>query len=438
MAINFPQSQEELFNRISADIKSELPNSNPQLRNSFLRALTVAYAGRSYDVYQQLKEILKQAFPDTATGEYLRRHGGWVGIDVLAATRSQGYITLRGVEGTNVPVGTEFQDSLGNVFSVTESATVSLIETAVSSIERSGNIVTVTTAQDHNLGTGIEVTISGANQADYNGTHEITVTATDEFIYTIDTTPTTPATGTITVASYTCSARVESEEAGAEQNKQAGETLTITSPIAGLDNEAVVQFAAIGGGTDEESDDDYRIRVLYEYQNPVALFNEAAIVSRAKKVNGVTRVFVQPMTPYVGATTVYFTRDNDDTIIPEASEMETVRNTLLEILPCITDPEDLIVAAPTPVPVNITFTNLTPNTTTMQDAIRANLEVYFKEQTEVGLDIIEAAYTSVIYQTVDLETGDIVEDFALSAPSGDVAIASDELAVLGTVSFSIL
>ena len=45
---------------------------------------------------------------------------------------------------------------------------------------------------------------------------------------------------------------------------------------------------------------------------------------------------------------------------------------------------------------------------------------------------------ALIHDIGELETGDIVEDFALSAPSGDVAIASDELAVLGTVSFSIL
>lgn len=69
---------------------------------------------------------------------------------------------------------------------------------SVTSITRSGATVTVTTSTAHNLITDQVVTIAGANEADYNGDHMVTVTSSTVFTYTIATTPATPATGTIT------------------------------------------------------------------------------------------------------------------------------------------------------------------------------------------------------------------------------------------------
>jgi len=60
--------------------------------------------------------------------------------------------------------------------------------------------VTTTATVDHTghgMATGDFVLISGANQDEYNGAFEITVTGVDDYTYTVDGTPTTPATGTI-------------------------------------------------------------------------------------------------------------------------------------------------------------------------------------------------------------------------------------------------
>ena len=70
---------------------------------------------------------------------------------------------------------------------------------AVSSVTRSGSLVTVTTSADHGLMVDDFVTISGANETDYNGAHRIySVPTSTTFTYTTTATPTTPATGTIT------------------------------------------------------------------------------------------------------------------------------------------------------------------------------------------------------------------------------------------------
>lgn len=70
---------------------------------------------------------------------------------------------------------------------------------SVSSITRTSSTATVTTSSAHGYSTGDLVHIIGANQADYNGEYEITVLTPTTFTYTVANSPSTPATGTITV-----------------------------------------------------------------------------------------------------------------------------------------------------------------------------------------------------------------------------------------------
>jgi len=67
----------------------------------------------------------------------------------------------------------------------------------VSSITRSSTTATCSTATPHGRTTGEYVQIRGADQAEYNGTVQVTVTDSDTFTYTVSGSPATPATGTI-------------------------------------------------------------------------------------------------------------------------------------------------------------------------------------------------------------------------------------------------
>ena len=51
----------------------------------------------------------------------------------------------------------------------------------------------------------------------------------------------------------------------------------------------------------------------------------------------------------------------------------------------------------------------------------------------VGENVDEDAYRSAIYNTVDPDTGELVDTFSLSGPVGDVVIASGEIGVLGSI-----
>ena len=157
-------------------------------------------------------------------------------------------------------------------------------------------------------------------------------------------------------------------------------------------------------------------------------------------------VFGSPATPATGtilaATDVppgqvitYFMRDNDADPIPTTSEIQDVKDKLDEILPATTSTYDNIVLAPTSLSVAFTFTAVFPDTTTMRAAVEANLDQFFDERVDVGVDISEDAYRAAIQNTVDPDTGDVVQSFTLSAPTGDITVAGGEIPVRGTVTW---
>jgi uncharacterized phage protein gp47/JayE len=431
MAVNFP-TRDELNNSTKADIQSNLSGSNPFLRNSFLGAIATSFSLRIFDFYQQLQELLNQFL--NLGSQFLTVVASWFGITQLAATIASGNTVAEGTAGTAIPISSTLTDSNGVEYTTTAAANISAQSITVT-LARVGSVVTATASSSHNLANNINVTISGANETDYNGTFSITVISATQFTYLITTTPATPATGTISAAFNTALVPIQSSGSnpyGADRNQDAGTALTFSVPIPSVNEATYVPWEEITGGTDQETTEDFKVRTLDRIQNPIALFNVAAIENQVKLINGNTRVWVEEVTPAAGQVTVYFTRD-DDGVIPAPGDVTTTKNKLLEIKPAHTEDADVIVAAPDAVDVPFSFSALSPNTSTMQASISASLALFFKERTEVGEDLTQTAYDSAIFNTIDTSTGERVASFTLSAPSGDVTIASGKLPTLGTI-----
>lgn len=292
MPINFPRSRKEVDNRAKADVKSKLPNSNPWLKNSFLGAMVTGYSGRIYENYLQLKNALLQMFPDTARGAYLERWGSYVSINRNAPTVATGYVVLAGTAGSVIPAGTVLADSNNVLYTTDTEVTIQTTTQSILTLTRSGSLVTAICSSNHRLATGMEVEIDGAVESEYNGTFEITVVSETTFTYDCSGTPSTPATGTITVNHTSGYVKVTSETKGSDTNQSSGVQLSISTPVSGLASTAYVAYDEIGGGADLEDDESYRDRVIFRYQNPLALFNSNSIINEARKVSGVTRVWV--------------------------------------------------------------------------------------------------------------------------------------------------
>jgi uncharacterized phage protein gp47/JayE len=432
--LNLP-SLTDIINRIRADVRSLLSTLDPTIFGSFIRGITDSNAGRHYDNVQLIAQLEKELFPQTAEGEALERWGGYERLSRFPASASSGNATATGVASTLIPALTSFRSADGELYTTVSDATIADLVTSITSLTRSGTTVTAITASAHNLASNLSVTIAGAVESDYNGTFTITVISETSFTYEITGTPSSPATGTITVTCTCVTLDLESNETAANTNLDNGAELTLTSPIAGVDAIAYVQFAGIKGGADEESDEDYLVRVLQSRGNPVANFNPAAIEKEARTIQGVTRVKVKRITPEIGAVTILFVRDDDDNIIPDAAEVAEVRAVLLVILPAQSDEADLVVTAPTPVTTDYNFSSIVPDTVTMRHAIEDNLADFYRNEVDFETDITEDKYRSAIINTIDPETGDSLISFVLSSPTGDIPVTTDSIGVLGSVIF---
>ena len=437
MALPTPSSAKEVDQRAKIDVQRELATSNPFLRNSWLGSLVTAFSNRVFDFYYFLTQAALEAIPDTAVVLLSRWAAIW-GITRTPASVATGNLVATGTVGKIIPSGTVYAASDGKTYTTQEAATVTQKAISVDSLTFAAGTVTLTTDADHGIASNVLIAVSGATDSDYDVTGKVcTVTGAKTLTYTVTGSPATPENSSPATLTVTTGVLVvNSDGFGNAQNQLLDASLTVQSPINGVADAVSVDFGTLGGGTDQEIVAAFRTRFLDRIQKPVAHFNVAEITSVAKTVAGVTRVFVQEVTPAVGQVTIYFMRDNDTPSIPDAAEVVVVKAALDTIRPVNTAPADMIVAAPLAVPTNFALSALSPDTASMRLAITASLEQFFAETPEVGVAIPEDAYRSAIFNTVDLTNADVVVSFTLtSPPSGAIAITSGEIGTLGTVTY---
>lgn len=431
--LTFPTLQ-EVVQRILIDAQNEFPQSNPYLPNSYINAMLTSWAGRSFENNNQLQALFTLLFLNTTSDNFLDEWGSIYGLTRQSASPASGIAVAEGVLGTIIPAATVLINSAGAQYQTVAEVSIQLISLPLTLV-RTGSVVTATATSNHNLATGLSISIIDSPLADYNGTFQVIVLDDFNFTYTITTLPATPTTGTL--EAFIAPFEVNSEEFGSDKNLNSGDTLSFQGVIPGItDNSSKVQIDGVQGGQDNETNDEFRDRLLFRTRNPVANFSESAIEQQAKLIQGVTRVFVQSVTPSAGFVTVYFVRDNDPTIIPTPTEVITVTNSILEIKPAEVPTANVIVSAPTPVLVDFTFTLLSPDVGTLRTAVTANLVQFFKDNAGVGDDLLKLAYDAAIFNTIDPETGLTVTNFTLSDPTGDVVIAANEIGILNNVTFT--
>ena len=424
-----------IIDRIRADVKSILPDLDPTIFESLISGITDANAGRHYDNVLTILQLADELFPDTAIRANLERWAAYEGLVSFPASQSSGNVVFQGDVGTIVYVDSEFKTSDENTYVSQQTVEVTSKVIQVTSLTRSGSTVTATTTSNHGLATNITAIISGANESEYNGSFDIVVTGLKSFTYEITGSPSTPATGTIIVSCDCVSIPMNSDATGIDKNLDSGATVNFVTQITGVNVEGYVDFNGFTGGRDIETTSSLYRRTVHSRSNPVANFNVAAIEKQMFLIQGVTRVLVKRNTPNVAQVTSLFVRDGDDNIIPSASEVNEVNNSILEILPVTSEVSDVITKSPTGIITNYVFTSISPNTPTMKDAIKQSLIALYEDNATFETDLDEDKYRSAIINTIDSKTGERLNSFSLSTPSGDITISTDEIPILGTVSF---
>lgn len=442
--------QQDVTGKLQGYSRGRLTGLDPTVttRRGFIGPLIKSLSSALRDWYVTLKRFADyEPWPQSATENFLV-NGWWVPITRLTrnpAAPAAGKLVVTGLSGSVVPEGTQFTGARG-VYLVDSSQSIVSQGLLISSLIRVGSrVIAETVAETHNLATGLQVTISGADQADYNGTYPITVTGENEFTYDIgDLTPTTPATGSITASGVWGNIDVTCTETGPNGNIDAGTGIALAASLTGVDPTAIVTFGGIGGGTTIEDLEDYRARVIEALGTDFGAFSAAEIKIIAKQIPGVTRVWVHeaelyegsPLEVYEGQVKIAFVRDGDANIFPSAQEVARVKQHIIDtMLPAHTAEDDVMVISPTRREIDFAFTALVPDTASMRSAIRASLDVFFSEGVDFATDIEEDAYRCAVRDAWDFERRQGVKSFTLSEPTSTIDIGSTELPVLGTITW---
>lgn len=449
MPLSYP-TLEQLIETARAEFRRQLPDIDPTVFGSWARGFIDGCGAMAHALGFVVRDLEQELFPQTATGEFLDRWGAYENLPRNPATGANGFVSLNGTVATVINAGQQFTGSNDVVYTVLSPSAVEVVGLLVTSLTRVGTTATAITATPHRLATSMKTTIAGALELAYNGLVTVTVTGENSFTYQVAGSPTTPASGTITETSNFASLNVQAATTGPGTNMLAGGTLNVSLP--NLDTLAYVQFGALGGGADLESDADYRDRIIESRSNISGVFTEDQIKIAARTVPGNTRVFVKrPVTslgsgtpgtpaysPAPGQVVVIILRDDDANIIPTQTILDQTKAVIISQgrLPAHTRAADVFVLAPVAQVVNFTFSAINPNTETMKTSIRNQLTAFFQDSVTFEEDIPAASYNGAIQNTRDTVTGDRLMSFTLSSPLASIVVADGNIPVLGSVTFA--
>lgn len=225
------------------------------------------------------------------------------------------------------------------------------------------------------------------------------------------------------IAAGAATVTIEAEVAGPDGNGPAGQSLTLVSPIAGVQSVAVTAAGGLIDGAAEESDADLLARLLLKLRNPPHGGNRADYIAWTLELAGVTRAWVYPGWMGVGSVGVAFVMDGRVDIIPLVADIEDVQDHL-DVLRPVT--ADVTVFAPTPLPLTLSI-NAQPPTPEVEAAIEAEIrDLLFREAEPGGTLLI-----SHIREAISIAPGE--HDHQLIAPIGNVECAPGEMLVFGGI-----
>jgi uncharacterized phage protein gp47/JayE len=447
MPLSIPK-REEVAGALETYVRSELPNLDPApKRRSKIGAWVKSLGSALFDWYKKLKDYAdNDPFPQTARGDFL--FNGWwrplTKLNPLGAAPSRGVVAFTGLAGTLIPAELELQAN-NQTFKTKTPGAIAFQSLVLQSLtyDAANGLCIAVCESEHQLATGVLVSITDAADTAYNGIKAVTVVDERDFTYQPSTVPGSPSTTGAKASATWGIAVVQSEASGVAQNLGNGSTLSVVSAPTGVDATAIATYGGISGGTDVESAEDYRLRILKALGTDFGMFSADEIEIVCKTVPGVTRVWIRQASLFgtngvnEGQVKIAFVRDGDVNPIPTPQEIADVKATIINnIMPAHTAEEDVIVIAPTRKLVDINISALAPDTPTMRTAIKAQLAQFFREQTTFAQSIELIEIECAIKATVDLAMNAKLRTFTLSNPTTNITVGADELPMLGTVSFN--
>lgn len=227
--------------------------------------------------------------------------------------------------------------------------------------------------------------------------------------------------------------QVQAEDVGDATNMDAGEVLTLSSTVPGVQPNGV--SGVLSGGAEIEPVSQVLERLLFRKRNPPMGGAPHDYVAWCREVSGVTRAWCEDF--YQGGSTVgyAFVFDDREDILPTVTDQQTMADYIYRHQDPATGVD---VGRPAGleaiyIPLMLKATDLaiqlTPDTDENRQAVQTNLEAYWKTLSPGSTLLVSKVRTAI---------GEIdsVDDYALDL-TNDITAEADELHALGALSWAI-
>jgi uncharacterized phage protein gp47/JayE len=212
-------------------------------------------------------------------------------------------------------------------------------------------------------------------------------------------------------------------------NLDPGTVLALQSQLTGIVDSITVD--TLDGGTDDETDDELRARVLQRIREPPMGGDADDYVAWAESVAGVTRAWCAPMEMGVGTVSVRFMMDDlraSNGGFPLQTDVDAVSAYLDTVRPVTV--KECYVLAPLKQPIDFDIANLNPDTTAVRAAIeQAILDMLYQYATP-GQTIYAAWKFSAVLGAAG------VVSFDMTTVEDDMMPDAGHMATLGDIYYS--
>jgi uncharacterized phage protein gp47/JayE len=347
-------------------VNASLPGADANVPNSVLRVMSDNQGALCHLTLQYVDWLSLQLLPDTAETEWLDRHGDiWLtnadgSTGRKMATLATGTANFQGIiDGSIVPAGTQLQS-----------------------------------------GVSMPAGTDSPNQA-----------VSFELLEDIITSAATPVVGNIRAL-----------DPGSFGNLPDDSPLSMgQNPVPGVSTEAFVVH--LTGGTDDETDEQLRTRILLRIRNPPMGGAVADYVNWALAVPGVTRAWAAPEQG-VGTITVRFLMDDlraADDGWPTAEDVQIVHDYINKMRPVTV--KDCYVVAPIKQFIDITIAHLVPNTAEVAAEIEKSIRDMLFQMAAPGQTIYAAWVSYAIMSAPHVQSFNLVTNDDYVMPSlGHMAV----------------
>jgi uncharacterized phage protein gp47/JayE len=223
----------------------------------------------------------------------------------------------------------------------------------------------------------------------------------------------------------TASIKIQADIPTIDANMKGNTPLNLISPIANVKSNCMLDEFGTYNGANIESDDSLKARVLDRIRNAPCAGNKKDYETWCLQIPGITRAWCYPQYPADGSVGLSFVRDNDDNIIPNTKQLEEVKNTISQLMPCTVS---LNVFAPKSNVVDfiVKSTDISDET---KNTITEQLKYLFFNIGVPG----NAIYISDIYESLSQIKNEKITRISLVSPTQDIFLDAKTVGIIGTV-----